>query len=381
MKNIGLIGCGNIAETYFRSQHYFNNIKFIACADINKASADECAKQNNIASMTVDGLLSNEDVDIILNLTIPKAHYEVSEQALSAGKHVYSEKPMAVKLSDAKKIIELANKSKLYFGNAPDTFLGGGMQKSRQLIDEGIVGKVLSGNFIFAFSGVQTFHPNPESWFQDGGGPVIDMGPYFFTALVSLLGPAKNVRARGVKFSNKRTVETGPKKGNEFSVDIPTSFTMDMEFHNGSIIQGFLSFDVQNHARNHMELYGSKGSIVVPDPNMFGGPVLTSKELGTAWEEHSVENMYLGKTNIVNHSGRSNEAPRQSNYRGIGLSEMIYSIENNKSHRCSGELSFHVLDIIETTLEAAATNEECQIKSFCSQPAYFSENDVKFLLK
>ena len=212
MKNIGLIGCGNIAETYFRAQDYFNNINFIACADINKTSADECAKQNNITSMSVDDLLNNQDVDIILNLTIPRAHYEISEKALIAGKHVYSEKPMAVKLSDAKKIIELANKSKLYFGNAPDTFLGGGMQKSRQLIDEGSVGKVLTGNFIFAFSGVQTFHPNPESWFQDGGGPVIDMGPYFFTALVNLLGPAKNVRARGVKFSDKRIVETGQKK-------------------------------------------------------------------------------------------------------------------------------------------------------------------------
>ncbi|MDC0625325.1 Gfo/Idh/MocA family oxidoreductase [Alphaproteobacteria bacterium] len=381
MKNIGLIGCGNIAETYFKSQDYFNNINFVACADINQVSADECAEQNNILSMSVDDLLNNENIDIVLNLTIPKAHYEVSERALNAGKHVYSEKPMAVKLSDAEKIIQLANKNKLYFGNAPDTFLGGGIQRSRQLIDEGGIGKILTGNFIFAFSGVQTFHPNPESWFQEGGGPVIDMGPYFFTALINLLGPAKNVRARGSKFSNKRIVETGVKKGKEFSVDIPTSFMMDMEFHSGSIIQGFLSFDVQNHARNYMELYGSKGSIIVPDPNMFGGPVLTSKELGSKWEEHSVENMYLGKTNIVNHSGRSNEAPRQSNYRGVGLSEMIHSIENQKPHRCSAELSFHVLDIIETTLKAATTNKECEIKSFCSQPAYFSDNDVKVLLK
>jgi len=196
MKNIGLIGCGNIAETYFKSQDYFNNINFVACADINQASADECAEQNNILSMSVDDLLNNENIDIVLNLTIPKAHYEVSERALNAGKHVYSEKPMAIKLSDAKKIIELAKKNKLYFGNAPDTFLGGGIQRSRQLIDEDSVGKILTGNFIFAFSGVQTFHPNPESWFQEGGGPVIDMGPYFFTALVNLLGPAKKCKSK-----------------------------------------------------------------------------------------------------------------------------------------------------------------------------------------
>jgi predicted dehydrogenase len=381
MKNIGLIGCGNIAETYFRAQDYFNNITFIACADKFPDAANKCAEQYKIKSLSVDEILNDDDVDIILNLTIPQAHFEVSKLALEAGKHVYSEKPISISYDEAKELLELANKKNLYFGNAPDTFLGGGIQLSRQFIDEGSIGKVLTGNFIFAFPGVQEFHPNPESWFQAGGGPVIDMGPYFFTALVNLLGPAKNVRARGVKFSEKRKIETGPKAGKEFSVDIPTSFMMNIEFHNGSIIQGFLSFDVQNHARNHIELYGSKGSIIVPDPNMFGGPVLIAKELGSEWKEHSVENMHLGKTNIVNHSGRSNEAARQSNYRGVGLSEMIYSIENKKPHRCSAELAFHILDIIETTLNAAVTNEECEIKSTCSQPTYFSDKDVELLLK
>ena len=381
MKNIGLIGCGNIAETYFRAQDYFNNITFIACADKFPDAANKCAEQYKIKSLSVDEILNDDDVDIILNLTIPQAHFEVSKLALEAGKHVYSEKPISISYDEAKELLELANKKKLYFGNAPDTFLGGGIQLSRQFIDEGSIGKVLTGNFIFAFPGVQEFHPNPESWFQAGGGPVIDMGPYFFTALVNLLGPAKNVRARGVKFSEKRKIETGPKAGKEFSVDIPTSFMMNIEFHNGSIIQGFLSFDVQNHARNHIELYGSIGSIIVPDPNMFGGPVLIAKELGSEWKEHSVENMHLGKTNIVNHSGRSNEAARQSNYRGVGLSEMIYSIENKKPHRCSAELAFHILDIIETTLNAAVTNEECEIKSTCSQPTYFSDKDVELLLK
>ena len=381
MKNIGLIGCGNIAETYFKSQIYFNNINFVACADINQESSDECAKKNNILSMSVDDLLNHSEIDVILNLTIPQAHFEVSEKALNAGKHVYSEKPMAIKLSDAKKIIEIANQKNLYFGNAPDTFLGGGCQLSRKLIDEGSIGEVLTGNFIFAFSGVQTFHPNPESWFKDGGGPVIDMGPYFFTTLVNLLGPAKNVRARGIKFSETRIIETGPKKNNKFSVDIPTSYTLDLEFDNGAIVQGFLSFDVQNHARNHMELYGSKGSIIVPDPNMFGGPVSISKELGSDWNNFSVENMFLGKTNIVNHSGRSNEAPKQSNYRGIGLSEMIYAIENNKPHRCSGELAFHVLDIINSTIDAAKNNKEIEIQSTCRKPDVFLEKEISLLMK
>ena len=156
---------------------------------------------------------------------------------------------------------------------------------------------------------------------------------------------------------------------------------MDLEFDNGAIVQGFLSFDVQNHARNHMELYGSKGSIIVPDPNMFGGPVSISKELGSDWNNFSVENMFLGKTNIVNHSGRSNEAPKQSNYRGIGLSEMIYAIENNKPHRCSGELAFHVLDIINSTIDAAKNNKEIEIQSTCIKPDVFLEKEISLLMK
>jgi len=381
MKNIGLIGCGNIAETYFRAQDYFNNINFIACADKFPDAANKCAEQYNIKSLSVDEILKDKDVDVILNLTIPQAHFAVSKLALEAGKHVYSEKPMSIKYDDAKHLLELASKNNLYFGNAPDTFLGGGGQMSRELIDNCEIGKILTGNFIFAFPGVQEFHPNPESWFQFGGGPVIDMGPYFFTTLVNLLGPAKNVRARGKLFSNKREYLVGPKKGKFFDVEIPTSVMFDVEFDNETIVQGFISFDVQNHSRNHMELYGTKGSLVVPDPNMFGGPVLLSHELGSEWREYSVENKYLGKTNIINHSGRSNEAPKQSNYRGVGLSEMIYSIENNRKHRCNDELSLHVLDIIESTILAAESKKEVHLRSTCDQPKPFSDNEIKLLLK
>ena len=381
MKNIGLIGCGNIAETYFRSQEYFNNINFIACADINEVAAKDCAANYNIKAQTVEEILSNKDVDIILNLTIPQAHYEVSKKVLQTGKHVYCEKPMSLKFNEAKELFDLALSNNLYLGNAPDTFLGGGGQLSKEIIDEGRIGNILTGNFIFAFPGVQTFHPNPESWFQKGGGPVIDMGPYFFTALVNLLGPAKNVRSRGKKFSDTRVYEAGPKKGKEFEVEMATSYMFDIEFMNGTIVQGFISFDVENHLRNHMELYGTKGSIIVPDPNMFGGPVKVSYKLGSDWEDLSVENMPLGKTNIINHSGRSNEAPKQSNYRGIGLSEMIYAIENKLKHKCNGELALHVLDMIESTMIAAEEKKEIELRSTCEQPKAFSEEKVKLLLK
>ena len=381
MKNIGLIGCGNIAETYFRAQDYFNNIKFVACADKFPEVSKKCADQYHIKSLTVDEIIHDTNVDVILNLTIPQAHFEISKLALEAGKHVYSEKPMSIKYDEANELVNLAKDNNLYIGNAPDTFLGGGGQVARKFVDDGDIGKVLTGNFIFAFPGVQEFHPNPESWFQSGGGPVIDMGPYFFTTLVNLLGPVKNVRSRGKKFADQREYLVGPKKGKSFNVDISTSVMLDIEFANEAIVQGFISFDVQNHARNHMELYGTKGSLVVPDPNMFGGPVLLSRELGSEWQEFSVEDKYLGKTNIINHSGRSNEAPKQSNYRGVGLSEMIYSIENNIQHRCNGNLALHVLDIIESTIIASETKKEVSLRSTCEQPKPLSEEQIKLLIK
>ena len=381
MKNIGLIGCGNIAETYFRAQDYFNNIKFIACADKFPEVSKKCADQYNIKSLTVDEIIHDTNVDVILNLTIPQAHFEISKLALEAGKHVYSEKPMSMKFDEAHQLVNFAKDNNLYIGNAPDTFLGGGGQVARKFVDDGDIGKVLTGNFIFAFPGVQEFHPNPESWFQSGGGPVIDMGPYFFTTLVNLLGPVKNVRSRGKKFADQREYLVGPKKGKSFNVDISTSVMLDIEFANEAIVQGFISFDVQNHARNHMELYGTKGSLVVPDPNMFGGPVLLSRELGSEWQEFSVEDKYLGKTNIINHSGRSNEAPKQSNYRGVGLSEMIYSIENNIQHRCNGNLALHVLDIIESTIIASETKKEVSLRSTCEQPKPLLEEQIKLLIK
>ena len=381
MKNIGLIGCGNIAETYFRSQEYFNNIQFISCADIYEEASKKCAKENNLKSQTVDELLSNSDIDVVLNLTIPQAHYEVSKKTLLANKHSYSEKPLSISFAQGKKLVEIAKNKNLYLGNAPDTFLGGGGQLARQKIDDGEIGEILTGNFIFAFPGVETFHPNPESWFQKGGGPVIDMGPYFFTTLINLLGPAKNVRARGKTFAKQREYQVGPKKGQMFNVEILTSVMFDIEFHNETIIQGFISFDVENHGRNHMELYGTKGSMIVPDPNMFGGPVITSNELGSEWKEHSVEDRYLGKTNIINSTVRSNEAPKQANYRGAGLAEMIYAIENNLEHRCNGELALHVLEIIESTIKSAETGKEIGLQTTCRKPSPLSEDKIKIIIK
>ena len=379
---VGLIGCGHISETYFRAQQYFNNIKIVKCADINHANAIKCAKTYRIKALSVKDLLKDQEVEIILNLTIPKAHYQVAKQSLLNGKHVYSEKPMAINFKDGLDIVKIAKKRKLYIGNAPDTFLGGGIQKSKELIEKKILGKISLGNAIFAFPGVQSYHPNPEPWFaKREGGPVIDMGPYYLTALVNLLGPAKKVTGSIMEGVKRRTIGIGPKKNKTFKVECPTTYLSTIQFENGTIIRLTLSFDVIAHQRNHIELYGSKGSMIVPDPNMFGGSVYVCNKLGNPWKEYKTNKMHLGKINIRSQSSRANESPTNANYRGVGLAEMAYSIENKKINKCNGEISLHVLDIIQSTMKACKTNKTQIIKTTCKKPSLFLTKDIKKILK
>ena len=379
---IGLIGCGHIAETYFRAEKYFNNIKIIKCADINEKASKRCALNFGIKSVTVNELLKDKEIEIILNLTIPKAHYQISKKALINGKHVYSEKPLAINLNDGKKLLKISKKKKLYLGNAPDTFLGGGIQKSKELVEKNIIGNVKLGNAVFAFPGIQSYHPNPEPWFtKKEGGPVIDMGPYYITALVNLLGPAKKVTGTIIQGQKYRTIGIGPKKGKKFKVECPTTYLSTITFKNDTVIRLTLSFDVIAHQRNHIELYGEKGSMIVPDPNMFGGSVLTCNKLGDNWKEFKTTKMPLGRINIRTQSSRANETPTNANYRGVGLSEMAYSIENKRKHLCNGEISLHVLDIITSIMKAAKSGKIQYIESFCAKPKKFSKLDIKKLLK
>ena len=369
---IGLIGCGHIAETYFRAEKYFNNIKIIKCADINEKASKRCALNFGIKSVTVNELLKDKEIEIILNLTIPKAHYQISKKALINGKHIYSEKPLAINLNDGKKLLKISKKKKLYLGNAPDTFLGGGIQKSKELVEKNIIGNVKLGNAVFAFPGIQSYHPNPEPWFtKKEGGPVIDMGPYYITALVNLLGPAKKVTGTIIQGQKYRTIGIGPKKGKKFKVECPTTYLSTITFKNNSIIRLTLSFDVIAHQRNHIELYGEKGSMIVPDPNMFGGSVLTCNKLGDNWKEFKTTKMPLGRINIRTQSSRANETPTNANYRGVGLSEMAYSIENKRKHLCSGEISLHVLEIITSIMKAARYGKNQYINTFCTTPKKF----------
>ena len=379
---VGLVGCGHISETYFRAQEYFNNIKIVKCADINTNAAEQCAKTYNVQPSSIDEIFKDEEIEIILNLTIPKAHFEISEKALLSGKHSYSEKPLCINFDDGKKLLELSKKNNLYLGSAPDTVLGAGIQKSKEIIESGLLGKINLGNAIFAFPGVQSYHPNPEPWFATNeGGPVIDMGPYYITALVTLLGPVKSVLSRSKKVFSEREIGIGPRKGKKIKVECETTYVATLEFKSGSLIQMTLSFDVKDHKRNHIELYGDKGSIVVTDPNMFGGTVLTCLELGGKWTEHQTNDLELGKINIQNQSSRANESSTNANYRGAGLSEMAYSIENKTEHMCNGELSLHVLDIIQSIMKSADTKKEFLLSTECGIPKAFTQDKIKKILK
>tara|TARA_B100001741_G_scaffold265707_1_gene231188 strand:- start:13 stop:1170 length:1158 start_codon:yes stop_codon:yes gene_type:complete len=378
---VGLIGCGHIAETYFRAHKYFNNFKIIKCADILESASKKCALKYRIENLTVNEILKDKEIEIILNLTIPKAHYEVAKKALLNNKHVYSEKPMAINLKDGKELLRIAKKKKLYIGNAPDTFLGGGNQKSKDLLEKKVIGKINLGNAIFAFPGVQSYHPSPEPWFaKKEGGPVIDMGPYYLTALVNLLGPAKEVSGSLMRGVKKRVIGIGPNKGKKFKVNCPTTYLSTIVFENKTIIRLTLSFDVIAHQRNHIEFYGNKGSMIVPDPNMFGGSVYLCKKLGQSWQEYKTEKMSLGKINIRSKSLRANESPINANYRGAGLAEMAYCIEKRKKHRCSGELSLHVLDIIQSIMKASKTERKQRMTTTCKIPKRITEKEIRKIL-
>ncbi len=379
---IGLIGCGHIAETYFRAHKYFNNFKIIKCADINNAASKRCAESYDIKSVSVDKLLKDKDIQVILNLTTPNSHYDISKKSLLNGKHVYSEKPLAVNFKDGVELIKIAKRKKLFIGNAPDTFLGGGNQKARELLDKKIIGKIKFGTGIFAFPGIQSYHPNPEPWFaKKGGGPVIDMGPYYLTALVNLLGPAKEVSSLSSTGVKKRIIGIGPKKGKSFKVECPTTYFSTIKFHNGTMIRLTLSFDVISHLRNHIELYGEDGSMIVPDPNMFGGSVLISKKLGSAWKNYKTNQMTLGKINIRTQSSRANESPTNANYRGVGLAEMIYSIQKKKIHKCNGNLSLHVLNIIDAIHLSAKKGKSKKITVKCDRPKPFTNKEINSIIK
>jgi predicted dehydrogenase len=374
VQRIGLVGCGVISDIYLTNAALFRDIRFTAVADARPEAAEARAQTYGLKALSLDELYESPDVDIVLNLTNPDAHAEVSLRALRAGKHVYGEKPLATTLEDGEAIMRLADEKGLRVGTAPDTVLGAGTQTARRLMEDGTVGRTLSGVATIMSRGMEHWHPAPAFYFKPGGGPVLDMGPYYLSALVTLLGPIDQVIAMGQIGLPERTVTAeGPNVGQVIPVTTPTTFHALLGFRSGAQVTLLASFDVWKHGMTPIELYGTGASIRVPDPNFFGGTIEIADNRET-WNpvEAGDERM-----TVLNYPPA---APRYANYRGLGLAEMAAAIEAGRPHRASGELGLHVLEAMLGILRSAETGEVVRLRHDCRQPAAFTPDERRALL-
>ena len=372
---VGIIGCGNISETYFECQNLFNNFSVTACADINIEAAKKSAEKYNVNAFSVDDILSSEDVDLIINLTIPAAHKEIIMKSLKAGKHCFSEKPLAMSFSEGLEISELAISKNLYVGCAPDTFLGAAGQKARSLIEDNKIGNVVLGTFNLMSHGMEHWHPNPDFFFKPGAGPVFDVGVYYITQLVNLIGPIKSISSLSGTATPERIITSEPRNGEKIKVETPTTLMGNLEFHNNAKIQFFCSWDVWKHKHSTIELYGLEGSMIVPDPNFFSGDILISHK-EEDWQIINNDKMLLGIPNKTDNNGS-----KIANYRGIGLSDMIDAIHNQRQSRCSLDLAVHVLEAMEGIIKSSDDRVNYHMQTKPNQPDFLDDSEVVKLKK
>lgn len=370
---IGIMGCGNISAAYMRLAPLFSGMEIRACADLNEDAAKARAAEFGIRAETVDGLTQAGDIDIIVNLTVPVAHYEVSRMILAAGKHVYSEKPFVLTVDEGRRLADLAEAKGLRVGSAPDTFLGGAHQQARNLIDSGAIGAVTSGTCHVMSHGMEDWHPNPDFFFQKGGGPVLDVGPYYITNLVQLIGPVKRVAAISSIPSAERTITSQPRNGERIAVETPTTIHALLEFHSGAAITMGASWDVWRHGHAPMELYGEDGSIYLPDPNFFSGDVEIMLGRDGAVERPTWDHP-LGVPNET-HGDKD-----MANYRAAGLSDMAHAILENRPHRCSLELALHVVEIMTAILKSGESGQFIAMETRCERPAALDVEEARILL-
>lgn len=352
--NIGIIGCGNISPIYFKNFARFG-LKVAACADVFMSAAEKRGAEYNVPAVTVDQLLADPTIGLVLNITVPAAHGDVALQALSAGKHVYNEKPLALTRDQAKQMLALATSKNLRVGCAPDTFLGAGLQTCRRLIDEGAIGRPVAATAFMLGHGPEGWHPNPEFFYKIGAGPMFDMGPYYLTALVNLLGPVKRVTGSAQISFAERTIGSEPKKGQKIVVETPTHVVGVLDFAQGTVATLITSFDIWGHNLPRIEIYGSEGSLSCPDPNTFGGPIQIRK-----WNEKNWEDVPLDPGHIVDS-------------RGLGPRDLIQAVADNRAHRASGALAYHVLDLMHAVHDASREGRHITLESTCDRPAKFTD--------
>ncbi|GAB4579507.1 MAG: Gfo/Idh/MocA family oxidoreductase [Anaerolineales bacterium] len=341
---IGIIGCGNVNRLYGETFPRLPNLQIVACADVNRAAAEKLAAWQGIPrALSPEELLTDPEVEIVLNLTTPASHAEIALAALEAGKHVYNEKPLALAREDGKKIVATARAKGLLVGCAPDTFLGAGIQTCKKLIEDGEIGQLVGATAFMLCPGHESWHPSPAFYYQPGGGPMFDMGPYYLTALVTLLGPVRRVTGSVSTPRAERLITSQPRAGTVIPVEVPTHVTGVLDFVSGAVGTIITSFDVHASTLPPIEIYGTTGSIRVPDPNSFGGPVYLRRAGEREW------------ANVPLAGG-----PEQQS-RGVGLSEMAEAIRSGGSHRANGDLALHVLDIMHAIHEASASERHIKL--------------------
>ncbi len=350
--NVGVIGCGNISSIYLTNCPTWQILNVVACADVvQERAAAQAAKYHIPKVYTVDELLADPTIEIVINLTIPKAHTEIGLRALEAGKSIYNEKPLALTREDGQRMLKLAQSKGIRVGCAPDTFLGGGLQTCRQLIDGGMIGLPVAATAFMLSHGPESWHPDPDFFYQPGAGPMFDMGPYYLTALTTLLGPVRRVTGSARITTPERIVGSGPLKGSTITVNTPTHVAGVLDFVAGPVATLVTSFDVWAGEVPRIEIYGTEGSLSVPDPNTFGGPVRVRKAGAPEWSDVPLTH---GHT---------------ENSRGIGVADMAYGLRYNRPHRASGELAYHVLDLMHAFHDASQESQHIELASSCSRPA------------
>ena len=371
---IGVVGCGSISVAYMRNAPLFSGVRITACADLNPEAAVLRADEYGLQAMDVDGLMSDPEIDLVLNLTIPAAHYDVSMQALAAGKHVFTEKPLAVTAELGRALVVDAARRGLLIGSAPDTFMGAAGRRARRLMEDGTIGNPVTGTAFMLGRGMEHWHPDPAFYYQPGAGPVLDMGPYYLTMMVNLMGPVQRVQAVATSGQAERLITApGPKQGTRFVVGTPTSVLSLLQFACGATVTFGASWDVFRHSNHPIELHGTKGSLRLPDPDTFGG-VLAVSDGGQDWQETDTAGLLYGAVNwpVV--------APDRANYRMLGLADLARALQTGRAPRASGQLALHVLEVMEAILRAGETGVAQEIGGTTAQPAELGEDEARSLL-
>ena len=371
---VGLIGTGRISDIYLKNIKGFSGVEIVACGSLNMDESRAKAAESGVPRVALpDEIISDPDIDAVLNLTIPAAHAAISLAALEAGKHVYSEKPFVTDLEDGRRVLELAEARGLKVGNAPDTFFGGRWQTLRKLLDSGIIGAPHSVAAFVPTSGVERHHPNPDFYYARGGGPLLDLGPYYLAAMIFCLGPVARVAGLGRKRETSRMIENGPRHGEMMPVEVDTHSLSLIEFESGVTGQMMVSFDVWESETPRLEIYGTDGTLCIPDPdpgdgaNIFQGPVWLRTRKTSRWSMRPRPQAPADWAVVPNTHGLNFDA------RGVGLADLAMAVREGREPRASGALGLHLCEVMEGILQSPGLGRFVEIESTCARPPMLAE--------